>query len=304
MQSYQKINGMHKPEVEGILDGNITVEEKLDGSQFRIHIDTNGEVHCASHHQELSNIDSNFKRPVDEAIKMFSNFKPVCDVVIFAEYIGKNKQNSIAYERIPEHLFVVFDITIDGNYLNRIDKVTFCSGHGLEITPLLFKGNGKDLTEDKIKELLAIPSCLGHQAGFDRIEGIVIKNYDKKYTFDEGHSLHGHFMCGKIVNDEFKEKTRVGKPKGGNELDALKASVATEARWRKAVQHLKESGDLKGFDSDIPLLIREIMTDLKAEEESTIKEELYRLFGKEVIKASVNGFVPWYQKEGHKLIVA
>lgn len=303
MQSYQKINGMHKPEVEGILEGNITVEEKLDGSQFRIHIDTNGEVHCGSHHQELSNIDSNFKIPVDEAIKIFSSFKPTHDVVIFTEYIGKNKQNAIAYERIPKHLFVVFDVTINGEYLDREHKEAFCALQGLEVTPLLYGGLGIGLTENTIKELLTTPSFLGHQAGFDRIEGIVIKNYDKKYTFDEGHSLYGHFMCGKIVNDEFKEKTKTGKPRGGNELDALKASVATKARWRKAIQHLKESGDLKGLDSDIPLLIREIMTDLKAEEESTIKEELYKLFGKEVIKSSVNGFVSWYQKEGHKLTV-
>ncbi len=297
MKSYQKIMGNHKPEVEGILEGNIIVEEKIDGSQFRIQIDQHGNITCGSHHQELSNTDSNFNKVVQIALQIFDGTKATSEepMTIFAEYMAKPKQNAIAYERIPKHFFIVFDIHANGRYLNRKEKMMMCDKFQVECVPALYQGPGEGLTEDKINELLARPSVLGHQGGYDRLEGIVIKNYDKKYEFDEGHSLYGHFMCSKIVNDSFKEKTRMGKPRGSDKLETLKASVCTEARWRKAVQHLEEKNELTHTDKDIGILIREIMTDLKEEEEDTIKDELFKLYGKDILKASTDGFVKWYQ---------
>ena len=189
----------------------------------------------------------------------------------------------------------MFDVVVEGKYLPRDKKEVYAKNCGLECVPVLFEGNGKLLTKEKIGELLKTPSFLGHQGGYDRVEGIVIKNYNKMYEFEEGHSLHGYFMCSKIVNDSFKEKTKMGRPRGADKLEALKDSVCTEARWRKALQHLKEKDELTNSDQDIGLLIREIMTDLETEEKETIKTELYKLFGKDIIKASTKGFVTWYQ---------
>jgi len=299
MRSYQKINGNHKKEVEGILDGNIVVEEKLDGSQFRIEIDENGIINCGSHNTDSNEMDSSFHKVIKEAAEVFKRTKSnVGDVItIFAEFIGKNKHNAITYARVPDHFFVVFDIHIMGEFLNRKEKQMMCDKWGVEIVPRLFDGPGALLTKEKITELLKTPSFLGHSGTYDRIEGIVIKNYDKHYDFNEGHSLYGHFMCSKIVNPSFQETKSVGRPQAGDKLEALKSSVCTEPRWRKAVQHLKEKGELTGGDEDIGSLIREIMTDLETEEKDTIKDQLYKLFGKDILKASTKGFASWYQQQ-------
>ena len=45
------------------------------------------------------------------------------------------------------------------------------------------------------------------------------------FAFGEGHSLYGHFMCTKIVNDAFKETKKIKSPRGDNKIEGLMDSV-------------------------------------------------------------------------------
>ena len=295
MKSYQKIHALGKKEVFGILDDHINVEEKVDGSQFRIEINS-GMVSCASHHLELSMTDSNFKLGTDQAGKVFSGIESNEAISIFAEYLSKPKMNQIPYERVPRNNFIIFDVMIGEKVLDREEKERFAFQYNCEVVPLLWRGDGKELTPEVIEKLLTTKSVLGHQGGYDRIEGIVIKNYNRKFIVAPEHSLYGHFMTCKVVNDSFKETKKIKSPRG-SEIEGLKESMRSIPRWEKAVQNLREKNELKNDITDIGLVIRRVMTDIKEEESETIKQELYDIFIKEILQHSTSGLATWYQTE-------
>lgn len=295
MKSYQKIHALGKKEVEGILSGHVNVEEKIDGSQFRIEID-NGNVNCGSHHLELDMVDSLFKLGTEQAKKVFGGTVGSDVITVFAEYLSKPKMNQIPYERVPRNNFIIFDVIIGEKILDREEKERFAFQYNCEVTPLLWRGDGSEFTEEVQEKLLKTKSILGHQAGFDRVEGIVIKNYSKVFNVVPEHSLYGHFMSAKIVNDSFKETKKIKSPRG-SEVEELKESLRSIPRWEKAVQNLTEIGELKGDMGDIGLVIRRVMTDIKEEESETIKEQLYKIFIKEILQHSTSGLVTWYQTE-------
>lgn len=301
MKSYNEIEQPYHKETEGIFDGYIEVSEKVDGSQFRIEIDDNGTVKCASKNMELG-VDSMFKLGTDEAQKVFKNVKadPGDTIHIFAEYLPKPKHGKIPYTRIPHHYFAVFDVIIHGKFLRKEQREQFAFMCGLECVPVYYAGIVNMTNEEGAKFVepwLKSKSFLGHQPGYDKVEGVVVKNYDKKFQVHEGHSLYDQFMFTKYVNEDYKERKSMTVPKAGKELESLIESCRTEARWQKALQHLQERGELKQHMSDVGLLVKETMNDLEEEEKETIKEQLYKLYRKQILQGSTKGIQEWYKKK-------
>jgi len=302
MEHYQKIQQSYKEESEGIFDGHVIIEEKLDGSQFRIEINPDGTIVCGSHHQDGVTMDSMFNAGVESANHIFAEYKPDVKTTVFCEFLSKPKQNTIAYARIPLHNLMVFDVKRDTRYLDRPQKELFCKQHGLEIVPMLWEGDGSEISKDgKIidsfkDELLKRQSILGHQKGFDRIEGFVIKNYNKFYDVNRYPHYEGHWKCVKIVNDSFKEKNHEENPNKANKFQELKDNYRTEARMLKAIQHLKEQGLLTGQLSDLKLLIPEVKRDIIEEEKEGIKDALWKMFGDEIIGYASKEMVTVYKK--------
>ena len=298
MESYQKISQPYKVEVQDIWQGDIIVEEKIDGSQFRVELDA-GEIKCGSHHvDDLSQVDSMFKRATDAAQDIFKDYNHNGNkITIFCEYLGKPKQNAIAYSRTPEKLLTVFDIKVNEKYMDRDGKEAWASTFkGLEIVPLLWKGKGEDFTDEIKEELLSKPSYLGHQAGYDRVEGIVVKNYSKWYDVDKYPYLEGHWLCTKIVNKSFQEKNKVENPSAGNDLQNLKESLHSIPRYRKTYQHLKEKGLITNELKDLALIIPEVKKDIQDEEIQCIKDELFSIYGKDIMSYATKGVAEWYKE--------
>lgn len=297
MESYQKISQPYKEEVQDIWKGHLVIEEKVDGSQFRIEIE-DGKLKCGSHHMDdLSLVDNNFKKATDAAQEIFQHYIGTQDKTsVFCEYVSKPKQNTIAYQRIPKNYLVVFDVKIGTKYLNRKQKEEWVDLFpDLEIVPLLWEGKGEDFNETIQKELLTTPSFLGHQKGYDRIEGIVVKNYDQWYDVDKYPYLEGHWLCTKIVNESFKEKSKIENPGAGQKLQDLKDSLRSEARWRKGVQHLNEKGLLINEMQDMRFLVKEIKDDIQDEEIQFIKDELFSLYGRDILDYATKGLAEWYK---------
>ena len=299
MERYPRVQAIHKPEARGFDDGFLIIEEKVDGSQLRIEVDENGVVYVGSHN--VDNIHEQeakgFKQGVDSALELFKGLKadPTEVISIFGEFLSKPKQNAIAYKRVPNHSFVIFDVVINGHYLDREEKERFAFTYGLEVVPVLWKGEGKDFTDEIRDELLKTPSFLGHQAGYDRVEGIVIKNYSKLYD-ERFRDLSGKHMAIKCVNMSFQEKNKVENPGQGDKIENLINSLTSEARWKKSIQHLGEDGLLVNHMKDLALIAPAVIKDILEEEEESIKEELWRIFWGKIKGRATRGLPEFYMK--------
>lgn len=293
IESYQKIQQIYHKEVADILKcSNIVIEEKVDGSQFRIEIDPSGEIRCGSHHQELSMVDSMFKLATDQAESIFAGYKPVAKVTVFCEYLKSVKQNSLVYDRVPKNNLVIFDVKVGDRYSPRAEKVKFAETFGMEVVPALFQGNGEAITPEVIQDFLKWKSFLGGAI----IEGLVIKAYNEFYDVNLYPYLQGHWKCAKIVRDDFKEMNGENQVSQNRGIERIKSMFCTEARWNKAIQHCKELGQITGDMKDLKYLVPEVQNDLEKEEIETIKNELYKEFSKEIIRHSVKGLPEWYHK--------
>ena len=63
------------------------------------------------------------------------------------------------------------------------------------------------------------------------------------------------------------------------------------------MQHLQESGALKGAMQDMPLLIKEIRSDTLDECKEEIKEELFQAVLKDLQKGLTAGLPEWYKQK-------
>ncbi len=97
------------------------------------------------------------------------------NIVIFAELYGSGVQD-MAYGMIQGNWAIrVFDLTVDGKYLDYDKKVDTCKKFKVEMVPLLYRG---PFSKEKVREYVSGPTtmCAAEQiVGFKEREGIVIK---------------------------------------------------------------------------------------------------------------------------------
>jgi hypothetical protein len=290
---YPKILQFGDPITDFFKDGFLHIEEKIDGSQFRIWVN-DGIVECGSKSVDWSDerpVDKMFEKAVKIAEETFKD-SGLKDTMIFAEYVMKPKHNTMFYQRVPDKNLIVFDVCTAGKFLQPGEKQEFASKFGFETVPKLWMGMGKDLDMKIIEKLLDTDSILGRE----KVEGLVFKNYDKMWQ--DGYQA-GKLIMLKFVREEFKERNKKewkGNTKKGL-IDIIIEELRTEARWDKAIQHLRDKGELTNSPKDIGNLMKEIATDLEEEEGEQIKERLLKHFVKEIKKGVIKGFPEYYKKK-------
>ncbi len=75
------------------------------------------------------------------------------------------------------------------------------------------------------------------------------------------------------------------------------AQYKSEARWNKAVQHLRDNGELTGTPKDIGPLIKEVRQDIIAEEKENIKETLWGISQNDFLATATNGLPQFYKEQ-------
>jgi len=289
LSSYAKVFAIGHPQITDIFKEDVIAEEKIDGSQFSFG-NIGGEFVCRSRGQQIQpyNVQKLFQQAFDAAFEIFNQGKLPEDRTVRCEYLQKPKHNTLSYNRIPKNHLIVYDVE-DG--LCPVDswlhKEEIANAMGLETVPLLFSGRIE--TVDDVLNLLELESVLGGP----KIEGIVFKNY-KRFTQD------AKYYVGKYVSEKFKEKHQKewGKsnPATKDIIGLLCEEMRSEGRWMKAIQHLKEAGELVHEPKDIGPLIREIQQDIEAEEIEYIKGKLYGYAKKSIMGSAVKGFPEFYKK--------
>lgn len=294
---YPKIWALGEPHTTGIFEtDHLIVQEKVDGSQFAFGIDPNGVIICRSHRQHIDMADppKMFAAAVKQVKRMSSALiGRHSDTYFFAEYLEKPHHNVLSYARVPSNGLVLFDVMRHGALVQDRRELEEWAGV-LEIDAIPQLEASRPSLDD-LQELLTTPSYLGNET----IEGVVIKNYDKSLD------LYGTIMpvFAKLVRPAFKERHKEHwKPEAG--LPAYLATFSNEARWAKAVIHAREEGLLENSPRDIGALMRLLAEDIEAEEGPTIREDLYKLFRKEIIRAAGRGFPEWYKSQLAVLAVA
>jgi len=296
MGSFPKIFHLGNKNVLGIFEDEVEITEKVDGSQFGFGL-RDGELHMhtgsGGHQIYLEKCEKMFNTAVAYVAGLLAKNRLPNNFYFYAEYLEKPKHNVLAYDRVPTNnlaLFGVKDIIKD-EFLD-YDIIKHFANE-LEIEPVRVLFQGRLENKEKLTELLNNISMLGGS----KIEGIVIKNYTKQLLIG-GH--HIPILCAKYVSEEFKEVHNKDWKKdhtGKGRFELFKEKFRTEARWNKAVQHLRERGELEEDPRDIGKLLKELNQDIIEECQDEIKEWLWKEFGKDVIRHSNRGFAEWYKKK-------
>lgn len=289
--SYPSVYNLGHAAIKDLLTVPVYVEEKVDGSQFSMCVDFNGDLLVRSKGKVMvaDAPEKMFSLAVDTAKRLKDKMTP--GWTYRCEYLRKPKHNTLAYERAPEGNIILFDVNTDHEaYLNRERKVGEAAKVGLEVVPLLF--DGKLESVDFLQELLSAVSILGGQ----KVEGVVIK--------PKGYQLFGRdkkVLMGKFVSDAFKEKHarewKKSNPSNNDILDIIGQEYRTSARWEKARQHLRDAGVLEGTPRDIGPILKEIPADVKKECADEIKERLWKWAWPHIRRKVTAGCPEWYKGE-------
>jgi len=216
---YTKVMNLGNSGTERALVGEVVVQEKIDGSQFRFGINEDGELVMGSKsvNWEYEQWDKMFKPgcdyllSIEEVIKQ--NYKP--DTYFFCEYLQSPKHNVLKYDRIPEGHLILFDMMQEGQWIkSRVSLEATAIELNIDVVPELFRGviemqrvgagpkfdrtkgwTGTDFLKNMINQTMSV-------LGGVTIEGVVMKNYNE--WMHVGGQVYPVFT--KYVRESYKEQ--------------------------------------------------------------------------------------------------
>lgn len=284
IRSYSQIFNLGHKALERLFDGPVVVQEKVDGSQFSFGF-FNGNVRFRSKTQEIDTAypPKLFDKGLEAVLSRADQLQP--GWVYRGEYLRTPRHNRLEYERVPSGHVILFDIDKgDQDYCDPALVTAEAERLGFETVPCLHTGVIGNATE--VSALLSRTSVLGKAS----IEGVVVKNYSQ-------FNVDSKVLMGKFVSESFREtKLHPSFVGQGDVVEKLVSRLATEARFAKAVQHLREAGTLQNALQDIGPLLVELERDVRAEEEDRIKIALFQNYWPKIKRGLVKGFPEWYKR--------
>ena len=277
-------------------NGLFYIEEKYDGSHFRFGIDKEGNRWFGSKEVTYSDVrlpDKMFVKAVEKANQALDILEKTEKIdnyyIFFSEYIKSPKHNTLTYDREPRNNLVLFDIVKDGIFLEPNNVRHMASK--MDIEPVSLREIlDRFPTFDEAKSLINTSSL-----GGTNMEGVVIKNYDIMLE------INGQIrpLIYKIVRDDFKElndKEWNKHSKDNDVINKIASALNKEAIFRKAVQHLNDSGQATGEMKDMVKLIPLVYKDLYEEYQPIIEDILFKHFQKDIEKTIIHGLPEYYKQ--------
>ena len=288
--SYPSVYNLGHEAIAALFDGSVVVQEKIDGSQF-------------SFGRFGDELRFKSKEAIIQETQPPKMFKAAVDYVISikdqlhdgwtyrGEVLNKPKHNGLKYGRIPKHNIILFDINIrEETYIDSFYLSDEALRLDLEVVPTLVATKNITVSLDDLNGWLELESILGET----KIEGVVIKNYSR-------FGPRKKVLMGKYVSEKFKEihasEWKTNNPGSKDIVQTLILRLKTEARWSKAIQHLREKDLLVNELKDIGPLIHEVQDDIEKEEAERIATALYQWALPQIKRGSVRGLPEWYKQE-------
>ena len=289
--AFPKILHIGDKQISSLFDGEVEITEKVDGSQIGFgKVDGELFVRSKGKEQDLDNPDMMFELGV-EYIKRIADLIPD-NMTFYGEYLNKPKHNTLAYDNIPKNHIALFGAynSVTREHFSMEYVEAFAKAFNLDTVPVLYRGS--EATPEMVLELVKERvSYLGGQY----IEGVVVKAY-KPWLFLG--QIPQTVMSGKYVTEAFKEvhnKNWKAENTGKGKLEVAISQYRSEARWNKAVQHLRDDGRLTESPKDIGELIKEVRKDISLEEKENIKDQLWSIFKNDFLGMATSGLPQWWK---------
>lgn len=303
ISGYSKSLNLGHPHLASLWDGEVVAQEKYDGSQISWTWDRDGKLHVRSRGAMQYGGETDRTDPDDlfaKAIEHLLTVKPFgAGYVYRGEVIASPRHNVITYGRAPAGFIVLFDVEFPPVSTSRLPRITASNmarylvdhAYHMEVETAWWFGVYTEAPSmDELDRLLDQESSLGGA----KVEGVVFKNYGQIGPHDSKTPLFG-----KYVNEAFKEKKRRSDKASSQKssIEAIGDLYHTEARWRKAVQHLAEAGELEGTPRDIGKLIGSVKRELWEDERDAIDAAYRKLFDRRLERIVAAGLPEWYKRE-------
>ncbi|MCP5006222.1 MAG: hypothetical protein GY941_20125 [Planctomycetes bacterium] len=293
MKTYPKIWALGGSNIRDILEGEVEITEKLDGSQIGFGKDIEGNLVIRSKGAVIDQDDpQKLFAPAVKHILSVQHLIPN-DTAFYGETLSKPKHNTLAYGSVPAGYIALFgkgSFSFDGHLSDYSSVEAWSLELAMGIVPLIYWGETdvnfiRDLVDGQPES--ALGGC--------PMEGIVVKNYNKPY---ELYGQHVSLMVGKYVSEQFKEKHKANDNfgSGKSKMELYFESFRTDARWDKAIQHLRDDGQLLEDPKDIGALMKELHRDFDEECAQEVKDKLYGIYRKDVLSKITRGFPEYYKQ--------
>lgn len=200
---YPKIHRLNKEETEGILEGRVHVEEKIDGANAQIWTN-DGQILVGSRNNTLTKgVDIHEEQGTfNGLIDYVKNHEGIRAVLkdhpnyrLYGEWLVRH---TIQYKETSYKQFYLFDVALEWEgserMLSKEDVINLALRYNINIPK--YHGVFNNPTEEELVKLVGV-SELG-----ERGEGIVLRNFDFVNKF-------GDLEYAKIVSESFKEDNAV-----------------------------------------------------------------------------------------------
>ena len=262
-KKYPKIHRLGKEETEGILDGEVLVQEKIDGANTSIWRE--GDRMCfGSRNNEVPDFRG-LKTYVEKHEGIIDLLDRHEHYRLFGELLVKHtvKYNQLSYNHF--YLFDIYDHK-EEKWLKAGDVMLLAREYAIKY-PKLFGHD--EYTEEELKKFLG-QSDLG-----ERGEGIVIKRHGWTNKF-------GDFQYAKIVTEQFKEDNKICFGGNNKHSDCYWETYCmnewiTEARVRKIIQKIESQEDRKLGLPDTPRIASTVYHDMVEEEAWTMSKKRMKI---------------------------
>jgi hypothetical protein len=175
-------------EVAELLDGDVVIEEKIDGGIVGLSWDHYNFKHLAiGKHNMVSNKD-NSKKVYGLNKWIYKNYDKIQkipqDWVIYGEWM--KVRHRINYDKLLDY-FMAFDVWNGQKYIDYENKKKTLVQLSFGMIPAIYTGKIV-----RLEEIIDMAAKKSEYSSFENMEGLVIKNYQKN-------------LMGKFVAREFKE---------------------------------------------------------------------------------------------------
>ncbi len=281
------------------------IEEKVDGSQFRFAIDSDGKRYFGSKNVEyvdnVQPVEKSFALAVEQANKALDNYDAYINgvyggwqTVFFAEFVRDIQHNTLRYDRAPKNNLYLFDVMniSPSNQIEWLRPRSLCEyAQILGVEPVAYDAVNIAVSMSEIEKMIAKPSVLGGSR-----EGVVVKNYDRIYDYF-GYQT---FVAYKFVRKEFVELNRKqwkqNNPNTGDLYEQAIGIINKENAWKKAIQHARDNGQLNGRMQDMPVIFAELEKDYETEYKPEVEKQVIPKIHQKTRRSLVQG-LPLYYKQ-------